>query len=31
MLSLARDLADQLTVIGDMPLPCNDFAKLNLQ
>jgi IclR family acetate operon transcriptional repressor len=31
MLSLARDLADQLTVIGDMPLPSNDFAKLNLQ
>src|SRR5207237_9374527 len=27
MLSLSREMADQLTVVGDMPLPSNDFAR----
>lgn len=31
MLSLAREMSDQLTLIGDMPVPGNDFARFNLQ
>jgi len=31
MLSLARELADQMTIVGDMPVPSNEFARLNLQ
>jgi IclR family acetate operon transcriptional repressor len=31
MLALAHELADELIVHGDMPLPANDFARLNLQ
>lgn len=30
MLSLAREMADQLIVVGDMPKPSNDFARFNL-
>jgi len=31
MLSLAREMTDQLTLVGDIPLPSNDFARYNLQ
>lgn len=31
MLSLAQEMTDQLTLVGDIPLPSNDFARFNLQ
>jgi IclR family acetate operon transcriptional repressor len=31
MLSLAREMTDQLALVGDIPFPSNDFARYNLQ
>jgi IclR family acetate operon transcriptional repressor len=31
MLSLAREMSDQLTLMGDMPKPSNEFARYNLE